>query len=120
MRLQRHGEGVLDFADNEDAVEGADTVKIAESAQNEFLIVPHAAGINLQLIVVVAGCVEAFDDFVYICYDRCELAAELLAVMLQTDIAQDHDAVADLDRIDHRHIPLYIAFQGTQKANCLS
>lgn len=29
VRLQRHGEGVLDFADDEDAVEGADAVKIA-------------------------------------------------------------------------------------------
>lgn len=29
VRLQRYGEGVLDFADDEDAVEGADAVKIA-------------------------------------------------------------------------------------------
>ena len=29
VRLQRYGEGVLDFADDEDAVEGADAVKVA-------------------------------------------------------------------------------------------
>ena len=52
--MQRKGHGVLDFADHEDAVEGADAVEFAEGAEDKFLIMRHAAGIYLQHIVIVS------------------------------------------------------------------
>ena len=31
-------------------------------------------------------------------------------MVLETDVAQDHDSVAGLDRIDHGDVSLYVAF----------
>ena len=91
-------------------MKGAYAVQVAEGAKNEILIVLHAAGIYLQLVVIVSGGVETFHYLVYVSDHRCELTAEFLAVVFQTDIAEDHDAVAGLDGIDYRYIFLYITF----------
>ena len=51
---QRDGEGVLYFTDHEDAVKAADAVQFAQSAEDQLLIVWHAAGVYLQHIVIVS------------------------------------------------------------------
>ena len=51
--LQRNAEGVLDFADDEDTVEGAEAVQFTKGADDQILIMRHAAGIYLQHIVIV-------------------------------------------------------------------
>ena len=91
-------------------MKGTYAIQVTKSTEDEFLIVLHAAGIYLQLIVIVSGGVEALDYLINTGYDRGELTAEFLIMMLQAHVAQDHDAVTDLYRIDNGHIPLYIAF----------
>ncbi len=78
-------------------MEGADAVEGAEGLEDELLVVGHGAGVDLELVVVVAGGVEAFDDFVYFHDDRGELAGEFLAVVLEADVAEDHDSVSGPD-----------------------
>ena len=80
------------------------TVEISESPQDKILIVTHVAGIYLQLIVIVSGCIETFHNLVQPRYNRSEFTAEFLVVLLQTNIAQHHDPVSDLDRINDCHI----------------
>ena len=60
-------------------MKAADAVQVTKSIKHELLVILHAAGIYLQLIVIVAGCVKTFDDLFYICYHRRELSAELFA-----------------------------------------
>ena len=43
MLNHRNGEGVLDFADDEDTVEGADAVQFTKGADDQILIMRHAA-----------------------------------------------------------------------------
>ncbi len=107
---QRNGEGLFDLADDEDAVEGADTVEVAEGAEDEFLVVVHGAGVYLEHIVIVSGGVETFDDLVDFGDHRSELAGEFLAVLLEAHVAEYHYAVSDLYRIDYSDIFPDIAF----------
>ncbi len=91
-------------------MEGADAVERTEGFQDEALVVLHGAGVDLQLVVVVAGGVEAFDDLVYFHDDGGELTGVFLAVVLEADVAEDHDAVAGLDGVDYGDIFLDVAF----------
>ncbi len=97
---QRNGQGLFDLSDDEDAMEGSYAVERAESFEDEGLVVLHGAGVDFQLIVIVTGGVEAFYDLVDFHDYRGELAGVFLAVVLQTDIAEDHYAVPCLDGID--------------------
>ena len=110
VSLHRHGEGVLDLADDEDAVEGADAVEVSESPEDKLLIMTHVAGIYLEQVVIISGGIEALHHFFKTGNHGCELTAEFLAVMFQTNITEDHDAVAGLDGIYDRDIFLDIAF----------
>ncbi len=91
-------------------MEGADAVEGAEGFEDELLVVGHGAGVDFEHVVVVAGGVETFDDFVDFHDDGGELAGEFLAVVFEADVAEDHDAVAGFDGVDDGDVALDIAF----------
>ena len=110
FNIQRDGKSIFYFADDKDAMQGSDAVQVSESAENKFLIILHASCVDLQLVVIFSGGVEALHNLVDVGNDGGELTAEFLAVMLQSDVAENHDAITCLDRVDYGDVFLYISF----------
>lgn len=73
---------VLDFTDDKDTMETSHAFKISETVQNQFLIMLHAADMYLHLVIIVSGSIVTLYHLIYFRYHRCELAAELPAVIL--------------------------------------
>ena len=96
--------GILDFADDDDAVQATDAVDVAQGIEHEVLVVLHVVGINLDLEIVVTRGVVTFRYLVYLLYGVHELLYQVVGVLLQSDVAEHNDVVTQLVMIYHGSI----------------
>ena len=101
---------ILDFADDDDAVQATDTVDIAERVEHEVLVVFHVVGIDLDLEIVVARRVVALRDLVYRLHGVHELLYEVVRVLLEPDVAEYDDVVAEFVVVGHGCIARDVSF----------
>ena len=95
---------------DEYTMQRAYTVQVTEGAKNEVLIVLHIPCVYLEHVVIFSRCIETFHHLINHRNHRSELLAVFLAMMLQTDVTQDHDSIACLDRIHDSDIFFDIPF----------
>ena len=100
---------ILDFADDDDAVEASDAVNVAQGVEHEVLVVLHIVGIDFDLKVVVASGVVAFRNLVDALHGIHELLDEVVGVLLQSDVAEHDDIVPHLVMIHDGTISLDVS-----------
>ncbi len=101
--------GVLDLANDNDAMEASDAVDVAEGVEHEILIVLHVVGINLDLEVIVARRVVTFRDLVNGLHGIHELLDEFMGMLLQSDVAEHNDVVSQSMMVHDRSISLDVS-----------
>jgi len=100
---------VLDFADDDDAVEASDAVDVTQGVEHEVLVVLHIVGIDLDLEVVVTSGVVTFCYLVDALHSIHELLDEVVGVLLQADVAEHDDIVPHLVMIYDGSISLDVS-----------
>ena len=96
--------GVLDLAEDEEGVEGADAVEVAKDAEHELLVGLHVGDVDLEHEVVVAADVVALHNLGYVLHGLHDAMGVLVAVLLHAEVAEGDEAAVDLLCVEHRHV----------------
>lgn len=108
---QGHGDAsiVLLLGNDKDAVEAANAVDDSERVVDEVVVVVHVAEVYLDHVVEVAGRVVAFGDLLNLLHLLHEFLSQPLAVLLEPDIAEDDELVA-------QHAVVYLGYISRDEA----
>ena len=101
---------VLDFADDDDAVQASDAVDVAQGVEHEVLVVLHVVGIYFDLEVVVASGVVTFCYLVDALHGVHELLDKVVGVLLQPNVAEHDDVVPHFVVFNDGSVSLDVSF----------
>lgn len=104
-----HTSRALCLVDDKDAVQTSDAGDGTKGVKHELLIGFHVAGVDLDEEVEVATGVVALRDLIDVLHGIHKLLDEGLSMLLETDVTEHEDAVANFLRVDNRHIALDVS-----------
>ena len=101
--------GVLHLAEDEEGVEGADAVEVAEDAKHEFLVSLHVGDVDFEHEIVVAADVVALHNFGDLPDGLHDALCILVGMLLHAQVAEGDEAAVDLLSVEHRHVLFDVA-----------